>query len=141
MIKKEVKNEKVKSKLTLAFFILYYFDPISFHILKTFQKKKQKRTKDVLHFNVKSFKVLLTNYFFSLIHNQKKNKKEKLLLIKNYMTFLEKFNHQLKDKSLKKLKKKKGTFFTYKISSKGFFYYKSSSFLTILNYLDDFLNV
>lgn len=141
MIKTEVKNEKVKSKLTLALFILYYFDPISFHVLKTLQKKKQKRTKDVLNCNIKSFKALLINYFFSLIHNQKKNKKEKLLLIKNYLTFLEKFNHQLKDKSLKKPKKKKGTFFSNKISSNGFLYYKSSSFLTILNYLDDFLNV
>jgi hypothetical protein len=34
------KKEKVKLKLYLGFFFLYYFDPITFHHLKNGEQKK-----------------------------------------------------------------------------------------------------
>lgn len=141
MKKKKVRYKKVKTKLTLAFFILFYFDQISFHNLKSYGQKKQKEIKKPLEFNINCFKLFLNQYVFSLIYNQQKNKTKKLLLIKIYLTFLENFNHKLRQKGLDNLKKNKDDFFLYKVESSSFQSYENSSFLIGLKSLEDFLKV
>lgn len=142
MKKKGGIDEKVKSKLNLTFFILYYFDPISFHIIKNFKQKKQKKTKESLNFTIKSFSNRLIQYSCNL-NLSKNNKKEDLLLIKNYLTFLVPFNYELKQNNLNTLclnKSKKHSFLNdFYLNSFG--PSQSFSFLRGLNYLEDFLNV
>lgn len=147
MKKKGGIDGKVKSKLNFTFFILYYFDPISFHIIKNFKQKKQKKTKESLNFNIKSFSNRLIKYSFNL-NLSKNNKKEDLLLIKNYLTFLfqfnyDQFNYELKQSHLNTLflnkPKKLNLLNDFYLNS--FESFQSFSFLRGLNYLEDFLNV
>ena len=57
-MKKKRKNGKVKSKLNLTFFILYYFDPISFHKKKSLTEQN-KTIKYSLRLKVKNFQNLV----------------------------------------------------------------------------------
>lgn len=141
MTKKKERYKKVKTKLTLAFFILFYFDQISFHNLKSLDQKKQKQIKKPLDFNINGFKLFLNNYVFSLMYNQQKNKNKKILLVKTYLIFLENFNHRLRQKGLDNLKKNEENFFIYKFESSSSEFYENSNFLIALKSLEDFLRV
>lgn len=137
MIKKKMRDKKVKAKLNLAFFILFYFDQISFHHLKSLQQQKQ--IKKPLEFNIDRFKLFTNKYLLGLMYNKQKNKNRELLFVKTYLTFLENFNQKLRQKGLDNLNENQC--FTYKFDSSSLQYHESSSFLIALKSLEDFLKV
>lgn len=133
-MKKKVKNnEKVKAKLSLAFFILYNFDLKTFHTKKSYEKQKQK-IKLSLRLKIIHFKNSCKKYFFVLPQNEKRNKQKSTLLFTNFLINLDNFNKKSKDNNL--AKELRNTPFVIFIKNK-----KNYRLLRALKFLEDFLKI
>jgi cytochrome oxidase Cu insertion factor (SCO1/SenC/PrrC family) len=125
----------------MTFFILYYFDPITFFNIKSYWEQN-KKAKEYLFVNVKSFKKLIKSFFFYLPHNEKQKKQNSILIITSYLTNLERITKRLKKKrrnktlKVKNIKKK-----TTKDSINFFKVNQESQILLTINFLEDFLNI
>lgn len=135
------KIETVNYKLNLAFFILYYFDLISFYNLKN-SSEENKKTKTSLRLKVKSFKNILAKYFFNLPHNEAQKKQKSILLTINYLTNLNQFDKKFKQKRLFTASKtNRSENKTIKHCNNFLRAEQSSQFLLALSFLEHFLNV
>lgn len=140
MMKKSYIEDKVRAKLHIAFFILYYFDPISFHFLQSSGQKKTQKAKQVLSFKLNCLKFCFYDYSNSLIHCNNEN--INLLLIKNFLIILENFKSKAIEEYPNNLKKQQKLYQIKQTACQSFIFYNNSSvFLISLNCLDDYLNV
>jgi late competence protein required for DNA uptake (superfamily II DNA/RNA helicase) len=125
----------------MTFFILYYFDPITFFNLKGYWEQN-KKAKEYLFVNLKSFEKLIKKFFFYLPHNEKQNKQNSILIITNYLTNLEKTTKRLKQKRQNKaLKVKNNKNKTTKDSLNFLKDKQESQLLLTINFLEDFFNI
>jgi hypothetical protein len=125
----------------MTFFILYYFDPITFFNLKG-HWEQNKKAKQYLCVNVKSFKKLIKKFFFYLPHNEKQTKQNSILVITNYLTNIEKITKKLKQKRRSKILKVKNTKNKTTKNSLNLSRDKQNSQLLLtINLLEDFLNI
>ena len=133
MKKKVKKNEKVKSKLSLAFFILYNFDLKTFHTKKSYEQQKQK-IRLSLRLKIFHFKNSCKKYLSVLPQNEKRNKQKSTLLFTNFLINLDNINKKSKENNLIKELRNMPFFIFYENK-------KDYRLLGALNFLEDFLKI